>query len=55
MKTYGHFINGGVVDPAGARRLDVFDPFTAEVIAQVAEAEAPEGAFPRIRRSPTPP
>src|SRR5436190_20995739 len=42
MKTYGHFINGGVVDPAGARRLDVFDPFTAEVIAQVAEAEAPD-------------
>jgi len=42
MKTYGHFINGSFVDPAGARRLDVFDPFTAEVIAQVAEAEAPD-------------
>jgi len=40
MKTYGQFINGSFVDQAGAGKIDVFDPSTAEVLAQVAEAQA---------------
>ena len=33
---YDHFINGAVVAPSGGEYMDVYNPATGEVIAQVA-------------------
>ncbi len=38
MKSYGHFIDGTFVVPAGADTIDVLDPSTTEVLARVPEA-----------------
>lgn len=40
MKSYGHFINGAYVDPAGRQWLDTSNPFTGEVWARIARGTA---------------
>jgi len=35
MKTFGHFINGAYVEPAGGRWLDSNNPYTGEVWARI--------------------
>ena len=42
MKTYPLFINGEPVEPQATAALDVLDPATAEVIARVPDAGAPD-------------
>ena len=44
MKSYGHFINGSYVDPAGGQWLDTTNPFTGEPWAQIARGTAEDAA-----------
>ena len=36
MKTYGHFINGTYVEPAGGKFIDSFNPYSGEVAGDTA-------------------
>jgi aldehyde dehydrogenase (NAD+) len=40
MKRYGHFIDGGFVDPAGGQWLDTIYPFSGEAWARIAKGGA---------------
>ena len=44
MKSYGHFINGSYVDPAGGQWLDTTNPFTGEPWARIARGTAEDVA-----------
>ena len=48
MKTYGHFINGTYVEPAGGKFIDSFNPYTGEVWARI-----PQGGADDVDRAVT--
>lgn len=40
MKTYGHFIDGAYVDPAGGGHIDSYNPYTGDTWARIAQGGA---------------
>jgi aminomuconate-semialdehyde/2-hydroxymuconate-6-semialdehyde dehydrogenase len=40
MQRYRHWINGDAVEPGNGEWLDVFNPATGDVMAQVADGDA---------------
>jgi acyl-CoA reductase-like NAD-dependent aldehyde dehydrogenase len=48
MKTYGHFIDGGYVEPLKGKWIDSFNPYTGEVWARI-----PQGCAEDVDRAVT--